>query len=159
MITLALLTTVSLILSYLEMILNLNFGLPGIKLGLTNIAVMLTLYRFGIKESAIVIFLRISILTLLFGNALSAFYSIAGASLALVLMVAAKKSKFISIMGISVIGGVFHNVGQLICAGIVMQSSAVIYYLPVLLVAGAVCGVIIGTVSKMVIPLLPAWLG
>ena len=152
--TLALLTTVSLILSYIEMLVNFNFVLPGIKLGLTNIAVMLALYKFSAKESVIIVILRITILTLLFGNALSALYSVSGASLALFFMILAKRSNHFSMMGVSVIGGVCHNIGQLACAGVVMQSSSVIFYLPVLLAAGAVCGVLIGIISKMVIPIL-----
>lgn len=144
-------TAVALIFSYVESLFPVFLGIPGIKLGLANLLILIVLYQWGTKEAFLLSVLRVLIAGFMFGNLFSIFYSLSGALLSLVIMCFLKKSNKFSIIGISLIGGVFHNIGQLIVAGLVLESLSVIYYLPVLLVSGMVTGIIIGILVKEMI--------
>lgn len=139
------------ILSYIEAIISLGMFIPGVKLGLANIAVVICFYLYGYKEALMVNVVRIIIVGLLFGNMFSISFSISGALVSYIVMVLLKKTDIFSPIGISVAGGVAHNVGQILIASLIIESYSVIFYLPILMIAGIVCGLIIGFISILVI--------
>ena len=142
---LALFASLALLLSYVEMLLPPIFtGVPGIKMGLPNIVIILILYRFGIKEAAIVSFVRLLIVSVLFGNITMLWYSLAGAVLSLAVMGILKKLDILSTVGVSVAGAIMHNVGQMIVAMLLMQTSEIGYYMIVLSITGTIAGIFIG---------------
>lgn len=144
-------TALAMIFSYIESIIPVPIPVPGIKLGVANIAVITILYVLGIKEAVIINLLRIVLTALLFGNINSFLFSISGAVLSLLIMIVMKKLDIFSCIGVSVCGGVMHNAGQIIAAIFIMGSSAIVYYLPVLIVSGVFTGVVIGIVSGIVV--------
>lgn len=149
---LALCTSVALLLSYVEMLIPPIFtGIPGIKMGLPNIAIMLVLYRVGEREAIAVSFIRIVISSILFGNVTMFWYSLAGAVLSLAVMILLKKLNFLSTVGVSVAGALAHNIGQIIVAMLLMQTSAIGYYMIVLSITGAISGIFVGLAGGYVI--------
>ena len=145
------LTALALIFSYVEVLIPFNFGVPGIKLGLANIVVLIALYAFGYKYALIIDLARIALSALLFGNAFSVFYALAGGTLSILIMILAKKVKVFSVIGVSMSGGVFHNLGQLFVAAFVMQTGKIVFYFPVLLIAGMVTGILNGFIATLVL--------
>ena len=119
-------------------------AVPGVKMGLPNIAIIFVLYRFGWKEAAAVSFVRIIAVSLLFGNPIMIAYSLAGGFLSLFGMTLLKKLNFLSPTGVSVAGGVLHNVGQVLMAMLIMSTAGLGYYLIILTVSGIVSGVFVG---------------
>lgn len=119
-------------------------AVPGVKMGLPNIAIIFILYRFGWKEAAAVSFVRIIAVSLLFGNPIMIAYSLAGGFLSLFGMTLLKKLNFLSPTGVSVAGGVLHNVGQVLMAMLIMSTAGLGYYLIILTVSGIVSGVFVG---------------
>ena len=150
-----LLVALAFIFSYVESLIPLNFGIPGIKLGLANLVVIIALYMFGIKEAATISFIRIVLVGFTFSSVAAMVYSLAGGILSLLVMIIAKKSDKLSTLGVSVLGGVFHNVGQIIVAIKILETESLIYYLPVLMVSGIIAGVVIGILAAEVIKRLP----
>jgi len=138
-------------LSYLESLISIPFGVPGIKLGLANSVVLMALYLLGKKEAFAISMIRILLSGLLFGGAFSLLYSFTGGILSYFVMLFAIKSKKLSTVGVSVLGAAVHNTGQIIVAGAVMQTVRIVYYLPVLLVSGAVTGVAVGILSGVAV--------
>lgn len=144
------LTALAMIFSYIESVIPIPIPVPGIKLGVANIAVITILYVLGVKEAIVINLLRIALTALLFGNVNSFLFSISGAVLSLTIMIIMKKLDFFSCIGVSVCGGVMHNVGQIIAAVFIMGSEAIVLYLSVLIVSGVFTGVVIGVVSGIV---------
>ena len=144
------LTALAMIFSYIESVIPVPIPVPGIKLGVANIAVITILYVLGVKEAIVINLLRIVLTSLLFGNVNSFLFSISGAALSLTIMIIMKKLDFFSCIGVSVCGGVMHNIGQIIAAVFIMRSEAIVFYLPVLIVSGVFTGVVIGVVSGIV---------
>lgn len=140
-------TALALIFSYVETLIPINFGIPGVKLGLANLVIVIALYKMKLTEVYLLSVVRVLLSGFIFGNYFSIIYSLSGGLLSLTVMALLKKSKGFSVMGISVAGGVFHNVGQLIVAMLVVETFSVGYYFPVLLVAGLITGLVIGIVS------------
>ena len=140
-------TALALIFSYVESIIPINFGIPGVKLGLANLIVVIALYRMSIRETYILSVVRIVLTGFMFGNLFAILYSLAGGMLSLTTMCILKKTDKFSVYGVSMAGGVFHNIGQLIMAAIVLESVSIGYYFPVLLISGLVTGFVIGVVS------------
>ena len=140
----------ALICSYVESLIPISFGIPGVKLGLTNIVVVLMLYCIGAKEALAVSVCRIVLAGFLFGNLFSILYSLAGGLLSFLIMWAVKRTGKLGILPVSVCGGIFHNIGQLAVAALVVDYN-VFYYLPVLLLAGAATGLAIGVVAQELI--------
>ncbi len=138
---------VALIFSYVEQLIPINVGVPGVKLGLANIITMLLLYFIGVRAAVIISVLRILLSGMLFGNGFAIVYSLAGAASSILAMSLLKKSGKFGFVGISVMGGVFHNIGQIIVAAIVLETGALIYYLPVLIISGLTAGIVIGVLS------------
>ena len=151
-VVLGFLLALSMILSYIESILPFAVGIPGVKLGLPNLVVILLLYGYGGREAIIVNVLRIVLSGFLFGNLFSILYALAGALFSFILMVFLRRMKIFSIVGVSIGGGVFHNIGQIAVAMFVVETFAPIFYLPVLVLAGAVTGFAIGLVGIRVLP-------
>ena len=137
----------ALILSYVESLVPISLGIPGVKLGLANLITVIVLYRIGAKEAFLLSLLRVIIAGFLFGNLFAILYSMAGACASLAVMVLLKKVGTFSIIGVSIAGGVFHNIGQLIVAMLVLQSVSLVYYFAVLMIAGLVTGFVIGVLS------------
>ncbi len=148
---LGLLLCVALILSYLESLLLPPIPVPGIKIGLGNLAVVSVLYFYSWKEAGILNLMRILILTLLFGNAMGLAFSLTGAVCSFAVMCAVKRGKDSSVMLVSMAGGVVHNVGQLIAALLFFSVNLFWYYLPVMLVAGLLTGALIGLAAGVLI--------
>jgi heptaprenyl diphosphate synthase len=147
---LSVLVAQALILYLVERMLPIPFIAPGAKLGLSNIITIVCLYLFTFKDAFIVIILRI-ILSTLFGGSLSSFlYSIAGGLLSLVTMYLIKRlgKEYISIIGVSITGAFFHNVGQVLVAALIIQNINIVVYLPVLAVAGLGTGFFVGITSR-----------
>ncbi len=132
------------IFSYIESLIPISLGIPGIKLGFANIVVIIALYKMGPKEAVTLSLLRIFLVGMTFGNASMMLYSFGGAALSLLVMIGAKQIKLFSMVGVSILGGIMHNVGQIIIAIIVLESGVLVHYLPVLLIAGIVTGMVVG---------------
>lgn len=154
LVTIALLTTTALMLSYIESLFPFFFGVPGMKLGLANLAVVIALYFYGWREALTVNALRIILSGLLFGNLFSILFSLGGALISFLCMVSARKLG-LSLYGVSMAGGVFHNVGQLLIAAFIVQTVEIGYYAPFLLTAGLVTGLLIGVLGKELLHRMP----
>lgn len=145
-------TAVAMVLAYVELLLPPVFvAVPGIKLGLPNILIIFMLYRFGWRSAATISLVRIALVSLLFGNTMTLTYSLAGAILSLAVMTLLKRLNFLSTVGVSVAGGVFHNVGQILTAMLLLGTAELGYYLIVLTVTGTVAGILIGLCAGMMI--------
>lgn len=141
----------ALIFSYVETMIPFQIGIPGVKLGLANLIVVIALYKTDVKEALLLSVTRVVLSGFIFGNLASILYSLAGGLLSLAVMALLKKYADLSVIGVSVAGGVFHNIGQLVVAAIVVETYSVIGYLPVLLVAGLITGFVIGAVATEMI--------
>lgn len=149
-------TSLALILSYVELLIPINLGIPGMKLGLANLLVVILLYKCGPRDALLLSVIRILLSGLIFGNMFSIFYSLGGGLLSLAVMVFLKKTGQFTVAGISIGGGASHNVGQLLVAMFVVQTYQVGYYLPVLLIAGVITGAVIGILSAEVLKRTPS---
>lgn len=139
--------------SYVEFLIPFEaIGIPGVKLGLANLVVMLALFTCGVWEAVTVSAVRILLTWLLFGNFTGFLYSLAGGALSLALMILLQKLAFFGEVGVSVAGGVAHNMGQLAVAVFLLRTAALWYYLPVLLIAGVVTGAVNGVLLRLVLP-------
>lgn len=138
----------ALIFSYVETLIPFQIGIPGVKLGLANLIIVVALYRMDIRAAYFLSVCRVLLAGFLFGNLFSIIYSLAGGLLSLTMMILFKRNNGFSVMGVSIAGGVFHNIGQLIVAMIVVETYSVIYYIPVLLIAGLITGFIIGIAAN-----------
>ena len=139
------------VLGYVESLLPISFGIPGIKLGLSNIVVLLCLYEGTAKEAFGIALVRIVLTGLTFGNFSTMAYSLAGGIFSFLVMFLLKKSNVFSVYGVSIAGGVSHNIGQIAVAVLVLQTGLLMYYLPFLLVAGCVAGACIGLVGGILV--------
>ena len=151
LVTLALSVCVAMLLSYVEMLIPAPVAVPGVKLGLANVATVFALYALGPREACAVSLVRVCLSSLLFGNAVGLIYSLSGAVLSLGLMILFSRLRIFSIVGVSVIGGVAHNVGQILSAMALMQTAAIASYLPVLAISGTLSGIVIGAVSGIAV--------
>lgn len=141
-------SALAVIFGYVETLIPVFAGVPGIKLGLANLAVLFILARYTWKEAVFVSVIRIIVIGFLFGSLFSILYSLAGAALSLLVMTLLKKKTDFTLMGISVAGGVSHNIGQLIIAMLLLSSSSLIYYGPALLISGVITGLVIGWLTN-----------
>jgi heptaprenyl diphosphate synthase len=154
LVLLAMLTAVAMILSYVESLLP-SVGIPGVKMGLANIAVIFALFRFGWKEAAALSLVRVVLVSLLFGSVGAMLYSLAGAVLSLAVMALLRRIDRFSTVGISVTGGVAHNAGQILMAMLILQTKQLLGYLPVLAVSGIAGGVLTGLAAALLIRRIP----
>ncbi len=151
---LGLMTALCLIFGYIEFLIPINFGIPGIKLGLANIVIVIALYLTTPLEAFLINIVRILLSGFLFGNMMSIVYSLAGGILSFAIMLLLKKIPGFSIFGVSIAGGVSHNIGQIIMAVLILENLAIAYYLPPLLISGAITGLVIGLLSSRIIPVV-----
>ena len=144
----------SMILSYIETLIPMPIPIPGVKLELTNLAIILLLYLYGFKEALIINIMRIILTGFLFTNLSMILYSLAGGILSLLCMTCAKRSKHFSIQCVSLIGGVAHNIGQICVAYFTVRTYGIFYYIPFLLLSGSITGGLIGMLETIVEPRL-----
>ena len=130
-------------------------SIPGIKMGLPNIIIIFLLYRRSIGSAVTVSLIRILLVTLLFGNAMAFFYSIAGAVLSLLVMILLRRLNILSAVGVSIRGGVSHNIGQILTAMLILDTTELAYYLVVLTLTGTVAGIFIGLCGSFLIKKIP----
>lgn len=154
LVLLAMLTAVAMILSYVESLLP-SVGIPGVKMGLANIAVIFALFRFGWKEATALSLVRVVLVSLLFGSVGAMLYSLAGAVLSLAVMALLRRIDRFSTVGISVAGGVAHNAGQILMAMLILQTKQLLGYLPVLAISGIAGGVLTGLAAALLIRRIP----
>lgn len=153
---LGLCTAVAMVLAYAEHLLPPLFtAVPGIKLGLPNIAIIFVLYRIGFGEAAAVSLVRMVAVSMLFGNPVTLAYSLAGGALSLLGMAILKKLDFLSTVGVSVAGGVLHNVGQILMAMLLLGTAELGYYLIVLAITGTVSGILVGLCGGYLVKRVP----
>ncbi|MBE6762836.1 MAG: Gx transporter family protein [Ruminococcaceae bacterium] len=146
----------ALILAYVELLLPpLSAAIPGIKMGLPNVIIVFLLYRRSARSAALVSLLRILLVGMLFGNAMSLMYSLAGGVLSLAVMILLRRLDRLSAVGVSVAGAVAHNVGQILAAMVLLDTSELAYYLVVLVITGTVAGVLIGLCGALLIRRIP----
>lgn len=146
----------AMVLAYIEVIIPPLFpAIPGIKMGLPNIVIVFLLYRRGPAFAAIVSLLRILLVSMLFGNAMALMYSLAGGILSLLVMILLRKLNFLSAVGVSVAGGVTHNVGQILMAMLLLDTAELGYYLVILTVTGTISGILIGLCGAALIKRVP----
>ena len=144
-------TALALIFSYIELLIPVNFGIPGAKLGLANLVTVIVLYKTDWREALLLSVVRVILAGFLFGNLFGILYSLAGGLLSVTVMAALKKTGAFSVIGVSMAGGVSHNIGQLIVAMVIVETYQVGYYLPVLLISGLLTGAVIGIVAGEVL--------
>ena len=146
----------ALLLAYVEVLLPPLFpALPGIKMGLPNIVIVFLLYRKGPGSAVLVSLVRILLSTMLFGNAMALLYSLAGGILSLLIMILLRRLHFLSTVGVSIAGGVFHNLGQILMAMFLLETRQLGYYLAVLIITGTIAGVVVGLCGSLLIRKIP----
>ncbi len=148
---LALTISFALILSYIESRIPAFIPIPGVKVGLANIAVIFALFKFGVKESIVVSLVRVALVSILFGSPVSLIYSITGAVFSLTVMILARKLTPLSEVTVSICGGVVHNIGQICAASVMLGTNVVVHYLPYLMLSGIIAGVAVGVISGLLI--------
>lgn len=144
-------TALALIFSYVELLIPIQFGVPGMKLGLANLVIVIFLYKRNAKEAMLLSAVRILLAGLMFSNLFSILYSLAGGILSLIVMAVLKKLETFSVIGVSIAGGIAHNMGQLVIAMVVVETYRIGYYFPILLITGMVTGMLIGVISNEVL--------
>ena len=152
----ALFAALALIFSYIEAIFPLSVGIPGVKLGIANLVVLIALYKLNVKYAFSINIIRIFVSGLLFTGVFGAMYSLAGGMLSLAVMVLLKKTNLFSIVGVSMAGGFAHNMGQLLVASFVVSNFKMFLYLPVLMFSGIISGILMGILAYYVNKKVPA---
>ena len=152
----ALMAALALIFSYIEVLIPFNFGIPGIKLGIANLVIIVALYYLGTRYALLINVIRILIGGLLFSGVFGMLYSMAGALLSMLVMVLVKKCGLFSVTGVSMAGVVAHNLGQLLVAAFLVSNLKIFVYFPVLVISGVVSGAVIGILAYLVLKKLPA---
>lgn len=145
----------AILMGYVEMMIPVPVPIPGVKLGLANVIVLITMYYMDTKGAFFISLIRVLLSGLLFAGMAGLLYSLAGAMLSFLAMALLKKTGKCSIIGVSLAGGIFHNVGQVTVAAMVVENVKMAYYLPFLLVSGVVTGILIGIVAQMALKYLP----
>ena len=151
----AMFLTLALVVSYIEVLIPVPVGIPGVKLGLANGVIMVLLFFTTWTRTLEISVIRVVLAGFLFGNPMTIAYSLAGGILSLVIMGLLKKIEGFSPIGISVGGGVAHNIGQLSVAVFLMENTKIYYYAPVLLITGTIAGIIIGVLSGVLVKKIP----
>lgn len=148
--------TLALLLSYVEFLLPPLFvSVPGIKIGLPNVVIIFSLYCLDVRYAVIISFVRLIMSSMLFGNAMTFAYSVAGAVLSLAVMALLKKTDLLSCIGVSVAGGVSHNIGQILVAIVLLKTPQIAYYMFVLAITGIISGAFIGLCAAFLIKRIP----
>lgn len=148
---LGMLIAISILLSYIEAMFPPLMAIPGVKLGLANIPIMFGIYKMRLLDVFLISFVRILIISLTFRNMLAFLFSLSGALLSILVMLLLKRSKLLSVTGVSIAGGVAHNIGQILIAVILLETSGLLYYLPFLIIAGIIAGSFVGLLCGVLI--------
>ena len=138
----------AILMGYVELLIPMPIPIPGVKLGLANVIIVIMLYFMDAKSAFFVSLIRVLLSGLLFAGFAGLLYSLSGAMLSFAVMLLLKRTERFSIVGVSVAGGIFHNVGQIVVAALVVENVRMAYYLPFLLVSGVVTGIVIGIVAQ-----------
>lgn len=141
----------AMIFSYLESLIPFSVGIPGVKLGLANLLTVVALYKIGTREAFTISVIRIVLSGFIFANLFSIIYSLAGGMLSFFVMYLLKKNDSFSVFGVSMAGGVAHNIGQILIAMYVVETFSVAYYIPVLMIAGVITGLVIGIAANEIL--------
>ena len=142
----------AMIMSYIELIIPpISTAVPGIKMGLPNIIIICVLYKMGFRYAFLISIIRVLLISMLFGNAMTMVYSLAGAVLSILIMAILKKYNVFSIIGVSVCGGVTHNLGQILAAMLLLENVVIGYYMIVLAITGTIAGVLIGIIASYIV--------
>lgn len=149
---LGLLLALAVICGYIEALIPVPVPVPGMKLGLANLVIAAVLYLYGPVEAITVSLLRVLIIGFLFGNMFSIVYGMSGAAASLISMALLKRTRAFGIIGVSALGGVVHNVAQVIAAVLILQGFPWRRYLPVLMLAGLAAGILVGLADRIVLP-------
>jgi heptaprenyl diphosphate synthase len=149
--TYGLLVALAFILSYIESLFPLPLPVPGIKLGLANLVVITALYSMGGKEAFSLSIIRIILVGFTFGSPSMMIFSLAGGLLSWLMMTVMKKSKLFSLVGVSIVGGIAHNIGQIAVAIVIVENVNIVYYLPFLLISGVITGTLIGILGVTIV--------
>ena len=152
----ALMAALALIFSYIEVLIPFHPGIPGIKLGIANLVVIICLYDLGPQYALTVNLIRVLAAGLLFNGLFGAAYSLSGALLSLAVMLLLKKTGLFSVTGVSMAGGVAHNLGQLLIAALLISNLKIFVYFPVLIFSGMASGALIGILAHLILNKLPA---
>ena len=144
------LCALAMIFNYVEALIPINFGIPGVKLGLANLVVLFGLYRMAPQEILAVQVARILLIGFMFGNGTSIIYSLAGGLLSFAIMLFLIRTGLFTPVGVSAAGGAAHNIGQIIVAMAVLRSGGLLYYLAVLMVTGVITGVVMGLLGERI---------
>lgn len=144
------LIALAMIFGYIETLIPIPMGVPGVKLGLPNLVVFFALYRMTAADAFAISLIRVVLVGVTFGTLSSMIYGLAGALVSFAVMLLCKKRDWMGPVGVSMAGGVFHNIGQLLMAALVVESAAVFAYLPALLLAGGAAGALIGFLGGLV---------
>ncbi len=145
------LVALAFVFSYIETLLP-SVGIPGVKLGLANVVVLVALYGFGARDALVVALVRVVLVGFTFGNPASLLYSLAGGLLSFAAMAVLHRSDRLSVLGVSVAGGVCHNLGQLAVAALVLRIPDITWYLPVLVASGVATGALVGLAARLCLP-------
>lgn len=149
---LALFAALSIVLSFVESLLPpIYAAVPGVKIGLANVVNIFLLYKFSLKDTIAVTFVRVLTVALLFGNLMTLSYSIAGAILSIAVMALLKRTKLFSTVGVSIAGGVAHNLGQILVAIMITSTMEIGYYMIFLCISGVLAGTLIGMLGALVL--------
>lgn len=150
---LSILVAQALVLFIVESMIILPFIAPGAKLGLSNIVIVISLYTFSFWETLLVLLLKIILSTFFVGSLATFLYSLLGGIFSLLAMYFIKKigKHNVSIIGVSIIGAIFHNIGQITAAALVIKNMNIFVYLPVLFITAIITGLFIGMVSKLML--------
>ena len=151
----AVFSAIAIILSYLEFLFPINIGIPGVKIGLANLVIIVALYEMDIKDTFAINLIRIGVSGALFSGLFGMLYSLSGGMLSLLVMWLLKKTKLFSVVGVSLAGGITHNLGQLIMAAIIMEDWKMFMYFPVLLISGIIAGIALGIAAYFILKKLP----
>ena len=151
-----LLSALALIFSYVEALVPFNAGVPGIKLGLANLVPLIIMYRMDARYAFAANLIRVLLAGLLFSGLFAALYSLAGSCASFLVMYLLKKAGLFSVIGVSMGGGVFHNLGQLLVAILLISGPQLIHYMPVLIISGMAAGITVGIGAFVLIDRLPA---
>lgn len=151
----ALLAALALIFSYIEVLIPFSPGIPGIKLGIANLVIIVALYYLGTRYALLINLIRILIGGLLFSGLFGVLYSLSGALVSMLVMVLLKKTGIFSVTGVSMAGGVAHNLGQILVAAFLVSNIKIFVYFPALIISGVISGAVIGVLAYLILKKLP----
>ncbi len=146
----AIFSTLAIVFGYIESLFPLPIPVYGAKVGISNIVILTSLYILTTPISFGIMLIKTFSSSLLFSGFSAFLYSVSGGFLSVITMSILKKTKKFSVVGISIAGGVTHNIGQLIVAAIFLKNINIFYYLPILIIIGIIAGAVIGIISDII---------